>query len=262
MGGRAGGSALRRLRDALAGPDVTAAARALLGCEVRGADGVVIRLTEVEAYAGVGADPASHAHRGPTARNRVMFGEPGTAYVYFVFGMHWCLNVVCGQVGEASAVLVRAGEVIAGTALARLRRGAAVADRDLARGPGRLAVALGVDARVNGTSLVDGTGPVTLIPAAESGPGRVPGESGRVPGESGRVPGESGRAAGGARPGRAAGQAGAGPAGVVIDSGPRVGVAAGAEVPWRFWLRGEPTVSAYRRHVPRRSLPRDAGRPS
>lgn len=186
-----------------------AAARGLLGCRLRAGD-VTLRLTEVEAYAGTGADPASHAHRGRTPRNDVMFGPPGYAYVYFVFGLHWCLNVVCGPVGEASAVLLRAGSIVDGVELARARRHSTV-DRELARGPARLTVALDIGVEANGTNLLDGTGPVWLLPPA---PGTLPG---------------------------------------VIDSGPRVGVALGADTPWRFWLRGEPSVSPYRRHIPRRS---------
>ena len=134
-------------------PDL--AAQTLLGATVR-AGPVTVRLTEVEAYAGVGEDPASHAHRGPTTRNEVMFGPAGVAYVYFVFGMHWCLNVVCGPVGEASAVLLRAGAVTGGVELARRRRGERVPDRELARGPACLTIALGIDGGATRTSMVDG----------------------------------------------------------------------------------------------------------
>ena len=114
----------------------------LLGCvlEHQTADGLVaVELTEVEAYEGQ-SDPASHAYRGKTRRNAVMFGPPGHAYVYFTYGMHFCVNLVClGEGGSASAVLLRAGAVIAGEDLARSRRtrgAASVASRDLARGPG------------------------------------------------------------------------------------------------------------------------------
>ncbi|MFF5181085.1 DNA-3-methyladenine glycosylase [Micromonospora sp. NPDC000316] len=187
--------------------EVPETARALLGWEIS-TGGVRVRLTEVEAYAGTGEDPASHAHRGPTPRTAVMFGPAGHAYTYFVFGVHWCLNIVCGRTGEAAAVLLRAGEVVDGVDLARKRRGE-VPDRDLARGPARLVVALGVTAEANGTSVVDGSGPVLLIP-----PTRPVAPS-------------------------------------AISAGPRVGVAAAHDVPWRFWITDDPTVSAYRRHAPR-----------
>ena len=141
---------------------IPATARSLIGWEVA-ANGVRVRLTEVEAYAGTGEDPASHAHRGPTPRTTVMYGSAGLVYAYFVFGAHWCFNIVCGREGEAAAVLMRAGEMLEGAELARRRRGE-VADRDLARGPARLGVALGVGAEANGTSMIDGTGPLLLTP--------------------------------------------------------------------------------------------------
>lgn len=94
---------------------------------------VTLRLTEVEAYGGVGEDPGSHAFRRPTARNATMFGPAGRAYVYFTYGMHWCLNVVTGPPDVAGAVLIRAGEVTRGLRVARSRRPSARADRDLAR---------------------------------------------------------------------------------------------------------------------------------
>ncbi|UWP87606.1 DNA-3-methyladenine glycosylase [Dactylosporangium fulvum] len=191
--------------------EVAETAKTLLGWELS-ANGVRVRLTEVEAYAGTGEDPASHAHRGPTPRTRVMFGPAGRAYLYFVFGVHWCMNVVCGAEGEAAAVLLRAGEVLEGAELAQQRRGD-VAERELARGPARLVVVLGVGHEANGTSMVDGTGPLLLSPPS--------------------------------RP----------VAPQLIVAGPRVGVANAHDVPWRFLISGDPTVSTYRRHVPRRRSP-------
>jgi len=203
--GRAGGAALS-LRRLLAGP-LDAAARGLLGC-VLTANGVAVRLTETEAYAGM-LDPASHAYRGPTARNAVMFGPAGFSYVYFTYGMHWCMNVVCGPDGEASAVLLRAGEVVRGLRAARDRRPSARVDADLARGPARLCAALGITGEHYGVDLLAAGSPVRLHR----------------------------------------------PTAPVVDEeisvGPRVGVTGAHDVPWRFWLMGEPTVSSYRRHTPR-----------
>jgi DNA-3-methyladenine glycosylase len=206
VGRRAGGAPLS-LRRLLAGPpDV--AARGLLGC-VLTANGVAVRLTETEAYAGM-LDPASHAFRGRTPRNAVMFGPPGFAYVYFTYGMHWCINVVCGPPGEASAVLLRAGEVVRGLPAARARRTSARADAELARGPARLCAALGITGEHNGVDLLTPGSPVRL---------RRP-----LPATSAEVD---------------------------FAAGPRVGVTGAHDVPWRFWLAGDPTVSTYRRHIPR-----------
>ncbi|WP_432544553.1 DNA-3-methyladenine glycosylase [Kineococcus sp. SYSU DK002] len=144
--------------------DVLEVARDLLGRVVRHRTpaGVVgVRLSEVEAYAGQ-QDPGSHAFRGPTPRTRVMFGEPGHAYVYFSYGMHWCVNLVCGPEGTASAVLLRAGEVVEGLELARSRRVAARKDVDLARGPARLTQALGVDRAQDGVDVCSG-GPFEVV---------------------------------------------------------------------------------------------------
>src|SRR4051794_6685256 len=129
MGSSTGGRTLSALASLLAGP-VEAAARGLLGCLLTSAD-VTVRLTEVEAYGGVGEDPAAHSHRGLTSRNSVMLGPAGHAYVYFTYGMHWCLNVVCGPDGLASAVLLRAGEVVSGVEVARGRRTASRSDAEL-----------------------------------------------------------------------------------------------------------------------------------
>ncbi len=153
------------LAEVLAGPVLEVAPR-LLGAVLthRTDQGTVaVRLTEVEAYAGE-QDPGSHAFRGRTRRNQVMFGPPGHVYVYFTYGMHHCMNVVCGTEGHASAVLLRAGEVVEGLDLARVRR-ANSRDRDLARGPARLCSALGIDLSHNGLDLSDS--PLTLDPATD-----------------------------------------------------------------------------------------------
>ncbi|TDO63783.1 DNA-3-methyladenine glycosylase [Kribbella sp. VKM Ac-2571] len=126
---------------------------------------VAVRLTEVEAYDGPN-DPGSHAYRGQTARNAVMFGPPGFLYVYFTYGMHFCMNVVVGPDSTPSAVLLRAGEVIEGVELARLRRNQSVpmkTDRDLARGPARLCVALGIGREGNGVDLLAKNSPIALL---------------------------------------------------------------------------------------------------
>jgi DNA-3-methyladenine glycosylase len=149
------------LRALLEGPPLEVAPR-LLGAVLRHGE-VAVRLTEVEAYAGA-ADPGSHAYRGRTPRNQVMFGPSGRLYVYFTYGMHHCANVVCGPVGDAGAVLLRAGEVVAGVDVARARRGTGT-DRDLARGPARLCQALALDRRHDGADLE--AGPIRLEPAAE-----------------------------------------------------------------------------------------------
>jgi DNA-3-methyladenine glycosylase len=140
----------------------------LLGAVVTHAR-VSVRLTEVEAYDGPN-DPGSHAYRGPTPRNRTMFGPAGHLYVYFSYGIHWCANVVCGPDGTASAVLLRAGEVVRGADVAQRRRGASVSTRDLARGPARLTQALGLGRAHDGADLLDGA--VALLPP-DAPPGRT-----------------------------------------------------------------------------------------
>lgn len=220
------------LRTLLAGPVLEVAPK-LLGMVLRRTTpegAVAVRLTEVEAYDGPN-DPGSHAYRGQTPRNAVMFGPPGHLYVYFTYGMHFCMNVSVGPAGQPSAILLRAGEVIEGVELARERRGLvaspsiaalgvlpdvppsrtrakALPDRDLARGPARLCVALGIGRAENGADLLDRGSAVQLLP-----------------GEG--LDGE--------------------PA-----TGPRVGLREAAEWDWRFWIPGEPTVSPYRPHVPKK----------
>ncbi|ONH29212.1 DNA-3-methyladenine glycosylase [Pseudofrankia asymbiotica] len=204
-------------------------ARDLLGATVRHGP-VRVRLTEVEAYGGTD-DPASHAARGPTPRSEVMFGPPGRAYVYFIYGMHWCLNLVCGPPGRAAAVLVRAGEVVDGLDVARARA-PRLADRDLARGPGRLARALGVDGSLTG-SLVTGRGPIIV----EGGPGPGPGAGDGDGGGDGGGDGDGGGMRGDVAVGG-------------VLTGPRVGVRAAHDLPWRLWLAGDPTVSTGPRRPP------------
>jgi DNA-3-methyladenine glycosylase len=177
----------------------------LLGCVLWSFGTVAVRLTEVEAYEGA-LDPASHAYRGQTPRNAVMFGPSGYAYVYFTYGMHFCVNLVCQPPGTASAVLLRAGEIVSGVSVAQSRRGASVPFRDLARGPARLCQALGIDRSLNGASVLSPDGPLWL--EAGSSDSR-------------------------------------------IRTGPRVGIREAAEIPWRFWLDGDPTVSPYRPYVPK-----------
>jgi DNA-3-methyladenine glycosylase len=137
----------------------------LLGAVLRHGE-VACRLTEVEAYDGSN-DPGSHAFRGQTPRNAVMFGPAGHLYVYFTYGMHWCANVVCGPEGRAGAVLVRAGEIVDGLETARSRRPSARVDRELARGPARLCQALAIGRDQNGHDLT--TAPLTLEPGAPLG---------------------------------------------------------------------------------------------
>jgi DNA-3-methyladenine glycosylase len=235
-------------------------AEGLLGCVLEHATArglVAVVLTEVEAYEGA-ADPASHAYRGRTGRNAVMFGPPGHAYVYFTYGMHFCVNLVCLPEGTASAVLLRAGRVIEGAGLAALRRssngGADLAggrgldsareaaggrgpdpgrepavdgspaprrgsakERDLARGPARLCQALGITRGLDGADVCDPASPL------------------RVRSPEWDSPGETALSAS------------------YISRGPRVGISVAADRPWRFWLTGDPTVSVYRAHVPRRA---------
>ncbi|RKT31492.1 DNA-3-methyladenine glycosylase [Microbacterium sp. AG1240] len=179
---------------------------------------VAVRLTEVEAYHGLGtgpvADPGSHARMGQTPRNATMWGEPGHLYVYLSHGIHSCVNVVCGPEGVAGGILLRAGEIVAGADAAtrrRLeRRGVVRSPRELASGPGRLGDAVGLKHPIH-----DGID--AIVPAERAG---------AVASLSVREQ----------------------PLATVV-TGPRVGVAgiAGTEAfPWRFWIAGDPTVSAFR----------------
>ncbi|MGO2683601.1 MAG: DNA-3-methyladenine glycosylase [Microbacterium sp.] len=186
----------------------------LLGAQLRTVvDGTEVRLriTETEAYHGQGTgdvpDPGSHARMGRTARNATMWGEPGHLYVYLSHGIHSCVNVVCGPAGTAGGVLLRAGEVIDGADAAASRSGRA--GRDLARGPGRFGQVSGLR-----HPLHDG---IDAVAGSEWNGARA--------------------------------ELWWGTEEVVVVSGPRVGVAgiAGTDAfPWRFWIEGDPTVSAFR----------------
>ncbi|WP_427383140.1 DNA-3-methyladenine glycosylase [Janibacter sp. G56] len=176
--------------------------------------GVTVRITETEAYAG-DRDAGSHAYRGMTPRTRPMFGPAGFVYAYFTYGNHWMLCLVTGEEGRAAAVLVRAGEVIDGHDAAIARRGD-VPDVALCRGPGNLARALGIEREHTGR---DFCVPVLGEPCDLVVRAGTPSPSSE------------------------------------IRTGPRVGVSGpggdGAAFPWRFFLAGEPSVSAYRPGVGR-----------
>lgn len=151
---------------------VTRQARALLGRILYGHD-VAVRITEVEAYGGPD-DPASHAFTR-TPRSEIMFGPPWRLYVYRSYGMHFCANIVTAPTGQASAVLIRAGEVVGGVAVARERRGSQVKDVDLARGPGNLARCLGLTLADLGADLQAPDGvrmgpPVNAVSDISAGP--------------------------------------------------------------------------------------------
>ena len=202
--------------DGIVERDALAAAPFLLGAtlSVLGpTTAVSVRLTEVEAYLGE-HDPGSHAFRGRTARNSSMFEAGGRIYVYSIYGMHHCANIVCGPAGSASAVLLRAGEVTRGVEAARARRPRAQRDTDLARGPARLCTALGLTREDDGALLGEAGGRARLVLPEEP------------------------------------------VASAMIRRGPRTGVTGpggdGDAYPWRFWIDGNPTVSAYRA-APRRT---------
>lgn len=171
---------------------------------------VAVRLSEVEAYEGT-TDPASHAWRGPTPRTQVMFGPPGIAYVYFSYGMHWAMNIVCCAEGTAGAVLLRAGEVVRGVEVARERRGE-MPDVRLARGPGCLTQALGVTKAQLGVTIriVDQDKRNETAPAGDG-----------LNLALATAPQEFVR-------------------------GPRVGVSRNTDAALRYWIAGDQTVSAYR----------------
>ncbi|MEN8581462.1 DNA-3-methyladenine glycosylase [Burkholderia sp. RS01] len=175
-----------RVREVLSG-DAREIAPLLLGAVLthHTPDGPVsVRLTEVEAYMGPGdslhPDPGSHTFRGPTRRNAPMFGPAGHLYVYFTYGMHYCANIVCGPAGHASAVLLRAGEVVAGREAALVRRRTSKSARDLASGPARLALALGLTTADSGRDALSAPFGLQLppVPAVDVSSGPRVGVSG------------------------------------------------------------------------------------
>ncbi len=164
------------------------------------------RIVEVEAYAG-SEDPGSHAYRGRTPRTVTMFGPPGHLYVYFIYGMHWCANVVCGDDGMASAVLIRALAPTQGLAAMRAARPAARRDRDLCSGPAKLCQAFGITGDDDGSDLVGGDGSDLVD------------DDGLKILDDGTPPP--------ARPGQST----------------RIGLSAGAEHPWRWVVTGDANLS-------------------
>jgi DNA-3-methyladenine glycosylase len=165
-------------REVLARPAVELAPL-LLGAVLRHG-GVALRITEVEAYLGDGTDPGSHAFRGRTRRNATMYGPPGHLYAYFSYGMHVCANIVCSPEGAASALLLRGGEIVDGLAEARSRRTTSRSDSDLARGPARLTIALGIGLGDDGADLAAPPFELTLptVPASAVHTGPRTGVSG------------------------------------------------------------------------------------
>ncbi len=172
----------------------------LIGAILAGPDARAGRVVEVEAYCGVD-DAAAHTFRGQTRRNATMFGAPGHMYVYFTYGMHWCANAVCGEVGVGVGVLIRALEPIAGLERMRLARPKAVRDTQLCSGPARLAQAMGITGASDGADLVSGEGGYRLLFDPEAPP-------------------------------------------VDVLNTPRIGISKAIDAPWRWYVSGNPHVSA------------------
>jgi DNA-3-methyladenine glycosylase len=219
---------MRRLERAFYDRDTVTVARELLGQRlVRLLDGQRVsgRIVEVEAYVGE-MDSACHAHRGKTARNAVMFGPPGCAYVYFIYGMHYCFNVVTDRQGYAAAVLVRALEPVEGIEVMRARRKGRTGV-ELTNGPAKLCYALGIDRALNGADLVVGDELWLERDEQTANQQIANGKSANGQIANGQMAGLQG-------------------ADVQIASGPRVGVRGdewALTVPWRFWVAGNRYVS-------------------
>ena len=229
---------------------------------------VAVRLTEVEAYDGPN-DPGSHAYRGQTGRNAVMFGPAGHLYVYFTYGMHFCMNISAGPDGQPSAVLLRAGEIIEGLDLARYRRGTPTPTQEK------------FNQSTNGQAPQPPAPPAGQLPAPRAARSRGLGGAARGVRAGGVLEGPTAGRRVVANPDRDLAR---GPARLCValgidreangidllargssvqllpgpgfdgepSTGPRVGLREAADRPWRFWIPGDPTVSPYRPHVPKR----------
>lgn len=230
--------------------DVVTVARELLGCRLahRLEDGSVLAGIIVETEAYHGDDPASHSHRGETPRNRVMFGPPGVAYVYFIYGMYDCFNVVCEPAGSGAAVLIRALEPVVGLEAmgANRSRGKPVPDRELASGPGKLCRAMDITrARHNGWVLGWGRRDSGSPDSGESERGEK--ESGsaawEVAGEALWLEPPAGNRAILTREASGPWKGDWPLADGEIISSPRVGISRAVDRPWRFRVAGSPYAS-------------------
>ncbi len=199
-------SQARLVESSLLGQHPVHVAPQLLGkLLVRGAR--IGRIVEVEAYGG-GDDPASHAHRGRTKRNSVMFERPGLLYVYFTYGMYWCANVVCGKEGESAAVLIRAIEPLEGIDLMQASRPSAKSDRDLCNGPAKLCQSFDIDSTDNGCDLV--SRPQAPNARAKESLYLLDGELNSRD---------------------------------KVLQGPRIGIKSGCDLAWRWWIADSPYIS-------------------
>lgn len=194
---------------------------------------VTLRIVEVEAYGGPPdseyPDPAAHTWPGITPRNEVMFGDAGHLYVYLSHGIHQCVNITCRPAGEGGGVLLRAARVEEGHDVVEHRR-PGIRPRSLARGPGNLGRALGIDLSFRGRDVLSSSSSSSTsmsapAPSPASAPVLLPASRDLTPVTFRPDP----------VPSR------------LVASGPRVGVSREADRPWRFWIDGAPEVSAYRR---------------